>query len=347
MSLTLSKILRPRAGWYQGDFHAHTHHSDGYHSPADLLNTARAEGLDFFAITDHNTTTAYPEFGDPADILIIPGLEVTMDTGHYNVFGLTRQYDWLTEVNVWPNAAPQSTRLLMEQMGRDELLVSINHPLLSPWAWLHPDTDLRRVHCLEIINDPSWDDNLQANPAAIAMWTDWLNAGLRLTAIGGSDYHHPRPRHAKNIAAERLGLPRTYVYAEALSGQAILTGLLRRRVYVSMGPEVSFQAGINGQTYDIGADMGAQSSDITFTATVSQAPRGSTATIIKNGERVAQTTINNEPARLHYQTQMTAAESGWFRLDVLSPDGAPLAVTNPIFGGTSRRPNRFTYGEFV
>jgi hypothetical protein len=350
--LSLSKVIKSQAGWYRGDFHAHTNHSDGYHSPPDLVNVARAEGLDFFAITDHSSITAYPEFGAPTDMLIIPGIEVTMKTGHYNIFGLDKEVDWLADVCTWPTHVPGSTSRyntptpLMAHIGRDGLLVSINHPLLPPWDWLHPDTDLRHVHCLEIINDPSWPENRQANPAAIAMWTNWLNAGYRITAIGGSDYHCPRPQPGKNKPAERLGLPRTYVYADELSGNAILAGLQQRRVYVSMGPEVTFNARLNGQSYGIGADIGKQHNDITFTATITHAPRGSVAKIIKNGAPIAETAINTEPTSLKQPVRITD-ESAWFRLDVFDPDGAPLVVTNPIYSGPPLQPNRFTFGDFV
>jgi hypothetical protein len=347
-TLSLTKVIKPQAGWYRGDFHAHTHHSDGVLSPADLLNLGRGEGLDFFAITDHNTVAAYPGFGSPADMLIIPGLEVTMDTGHYNVFGLTRDYDWLAQVCVWPKPVPDSPPTpLMAQMGANGLLVSINHPVLPPWAWLHPDTDLRHAHCLEIINDPSWPDNRQGNPAAIAMWTAWLNAGLRITAIGGSDYHRPQPKPGEAKPLERLGLPRTYVYAAELSGSAILAGLRQRRAYVSMGPEVTFQASLNGQSFDIGADLGAQHGNIAFTAAVTHAPPGSTAQVIKNGAAVAEIAIDVEPAHLHCTAPVAAGESAWFRLDVLAPNGAPLVITNPIYVGPPPQPTRFTFGEFI
>ena len=42
-----SKVVNPKAGWYRGDFHTHTHASDGDY-PADVVaGIAKAEGLDF------------------------------------------------------------------------------------------------------------------------------------------------------------------------------------------------------------------------------------------------------------------------------------------------------------
>jgi len=350
--LSLSKIFNPRAGWYRGDFHAHTNFSDGYHPPVDLVNVARSAGLDFFVITDHNTVEAYPKFGNVSDILIIPGIEVTMKEGHYNVFGLEGEFDWLPDVCVWPAELSgsigrfNSSTQLMQHAAEQELLNSINHPLLPPWAWLDNSTDLRHIQCLEIWNDPSWPDNKWANPQAVAMWTRWLNAGYRITAIGGSDYHRPQPKPGENKPAERLGVPSTWVYADELSGAAILAGVRQRRVYITMGPRVTFQADLNGTTYDIGADLGELAGEIEFRATVSH-PSPVQAQLIKNGDVIAQVSLKEGSGALHHTDQVTPTYSAWYRFDVLDQSQQILVVTNPIFAGPSREPSSQTYGTFL
>jgi hypothetical protein len=45
------------AVWLRGDLQSHTYHSDAKGSPARLVSKARALGLDFLAITDHNTVS--------------------------------------------------------------------------------------------------------------------------------------------------------------------------------------------------------------------------------------------------------------------------------------------------
>ncbi|HEX9018680.1 MAG TPA: hypothetical protein VF806_05815, partial [Anaerolineaceae bacterium] len=47
--------------WLRGELHCHTYHSDGLFSPVELVARARARGLDFLAISDHNTTAAQRE----------------------------------------------------------------------------------------------------------------------------------------------------------------------------------------------------------------------------------------------------------------------------------------------
>lgn len=351
--LSLTKVLRPQAGWYRGDFHTHTNFSDGFYSPPDLLEAARAAGLDFFAITDHNTIAAYPEFGDMTDVLVIPGLEVTLEeAGHFNIFGLADQFDWLAELCVWPDRLHTLTGIyntptqLMQQTAAQGLLNSINHPLLPPWAWLDQATHLTHLHCLEIWNDPSWPDNKRANPEAVTLWTELLNAGYRLTAIGGSDFHTPTPKPDQLKPAERLGLPSTYVFADNLSGAAILAGLRQRRAYVSMGPQVSFQARLNGQIYPVGADLGQQTGELAIEATIMAAPSTALARFVNNGRVVLELPIEAEQTRLSYLAQANPTQADWYRLDVWDQNGLALLVANPIFVGPRLKPSRHTYGEF-
>jgi len=337
--LSLTEIHNPRAGWYRGDFHAHTHFSDGVLSPPGLAALAKAEGLDFFAITDHNTVKAYPNFGEHAGLLIIPGIEVTFRQGHFNVFGVDREFEWLqkvceghTALTALPGAYPTMNDL-MRQIASHGLLNSINHPLLAPWAWCFEDTELGNLQCLEIWNDPSWPDNVRDNPRAVELWTHWLNAGYRITAIGGSDYHRPSPKPGENKPSERLGRPSTYVYAEDLSGNAILQGLRQRRAIVSMGPCVTFRAQMNGSTYEIGEEIPHGAGHVMLSATVTHCTTAARARIVRNGETVSEAAVSDGAADLSFHETPAAGRTGWYRLDVVDANGWMLAITNPIFVG--------------
>lgn len=64
------------------DFHTHTSASDGSLSPADLIEKAKAEGLEVIAITDHDTVGGLPEAleaGKALDLMVIPGVEISID----------------------------------------------------------------------------------------------------------------------------------------------------------------------------------------------------------------------------------------------------------------------------
>lgn len=352
-ALSLTHVHDPRPRWVAGDFHCHTDHSDGALSAAQLLAQARAEGLDFFAITDHNTLAAYPHFGAPPSLCVIPGLEVTFKQGHYNIFGLSAPADWQTNVTQGPIELNQEAdavdlNALLAASAAQGLLNSINHPLLAPWAWRFPDVELRHIHCLEVWNDPSWPDNRIANPQAVALWTAWLNAGHRITAIGGSDFHRPVNNPGVVKPPDRLGLPRTAVYAHELSGAAILEGLRRRHAYVSMGASVRFSATLGGQEFCMGADVGAQSGALELHAQVdATSGRAGVARLLERGEVIAEAPLHGEPLTLHHIVRLDPAQPTWFRLDVLDGNGLLWALTNPIFAGPQPTPTRTRYGDFV
>lgn len=80
-----------------GDFHIHTYHShgtilryDALHSPEDMARAAKFRGLDFIAITDHNTTKGINpavEQGRRSGVVVMPGIEITKENKHILVWG--------------------------------------------------------------------------------------------------------------------------------------------------------------------------------------------------------------------------------------------------------------------
>lgn len=81
------------------DLHCHSFFSgDGVSSPEELITSARAKGLNGFALTDHNTCDGNKYLldkgllradGEPVDgFLIIPGVEVTTAEGHLLCLGV-------------------------------------------------------------------------------------------------------------------------------------------------------------------------------------------------------------------------------------------------------------------
>lgn len=348
---SFTRVVNPKPGWYRGDFHVHTQASDGDYPASLVVDIARAEGLDFIAITDHNSIEAFSELSQSTDFLVIPGIEVTFEGGHFNVFGITGWHDWMEDICGDKITVPLPGRYrtiseLIGEIAAEGLLNSIDHPRLHPWEWRYLSTDLRLVHCVELLGDLYWPDNVHANPKAVALWTAWLNAGYRITAIGGSDYHYP-PRPEEGKPGERLGMFSTYVYAEELSVAGIIDGLRRRRAYVSRGLRVTFEAGANDTTYEIGADLGERKGEIELTAIVLDKLSGSRAQIIKNGDVIAETRVRGDRASLQSRDNVNPARSDWYRFEVWDQSGQALAITNPIFVGPRRTPERHLYGDFI
>ncbi len=215
--------VRRRSGpaWFKGDWQSHTHHSDGGASVAELAGVARGRGLDFVAITDHNTVSHHPyvhAHGDP-NLLLIPGQEVTTYYGHANVWGLDRWLDFRCRSDA------DIARIIAEAHRRG-LLFSVNHPKPDGPAWEY-GLDLP-IDCVEV-----WQGLWPArNEASLAFWERLLGQGRRVVAVGGSDKHQEAvgqvPRNPW-----LLGQPTTFVYAEALTVEAILAGVRAGHVFVS------------------------------------------------------------------------------------------------------------------
>lgn len=349
--LSLSTVYNSQPGWYCGELHTHSSYSDGFDSPFQLVADAKAQGLDFLAITDHNRVDVLDRFETDPEILVIPGMEITMENGHFNVYGIQGRLDWMENVCIGyltirlAGKYPTTTEL-MRRIVSQGLITSINHPFRTPFNWRDYNTELQYVHCLEIWNKPDWPDTLRSNPRAVALWTRWLNEGYRITAVGGSDHHVSKPRPGEHILTERLGWPRNYIYAEELSGVAILAALRQRRVYVSMGPQITFQVEMDGITYNIGAEVAEVNGPLMFTASVSNSLTPAYAQLLKNDEVMMRVAVESGQAGLCYGDEVLPERSAWYRLEVRDEAKQLLAITNPIFFGPRPIPEHRTFGEF-
>lgn len=85
--------MAPGSGERSFDLHLHTTHSpDGEMTPADLVRTAVAKGLNGIALTDHNSTGGIKQAREEAKrfggFLVIPGIEVSSREGHVIALGI-------------------------------------------------------------------------------------------------------------------------------------------------------------------------------------------------------------------------------------------------------------------
>jgi hypothetical protein len=77
-------------GWYRGDLHLHSVHSDGDRDLDEIAAAARVAKLDFIVSTEHNTNSANRVWGahEPDGLLVVAGEEVTTRHGHWLAVGL-------------------------------------------------------------------------------------------------------------------------------------------------------------------------------------------------------------------------------------------------------------------
>jgi PHP domain len=196
--------------WLAGDLHAHTVHSDGVMSVAELAAHAADRGLDFVAVTDHNTVSHHAclrPLSARYGVTLLPGQEVTTTLGHAGVLGETGWIDFREPAAAWLDAA--------ESAGG---LMSVNHPFGGAASWLHPMP--RRPPLLEVWHW-SWLDPVWTTP--FSWWQAWDPAAI---PVGGSDWHRPG-------SDAPLGTPVTWVLAADPSVAGVLAGLRAGRVAIS------------------------------------------------------------------------------------------------------------------
>jgi hypothetical protein len=199
--------------WLAGDLHAHTVHSDGTLTVDELAATAVAAGLDFLAVTDHNTTSHHRLLPDSSlhyGLTLVPGQEVTTDRGHANAFGDIGWVDFRRPAADWVSTVA----------GRGGLL-SVNHPLGADSAWRQPLP--QRPPLAEVWHSGWWDRTWGAPLAWLLAWDP------ATVPVGGSDFHNP-------AHTARLGQPTTWVAAAEPSVEGILAALAAGRVSISESP---------------------------------------------------------------------------------------------------------------
>jgi len=208
---------RPRRGdlpevgglrWLAGDLHAHTVHSDGSLSIDELAALAASSGLDFLAVTDHNTTSHHPclaAAGGRYGLTLLPGQEVTTDQGHANAFGDIGWVDFRRPAAEW-----------------DRGLLSINHPLAADCAWRQPLT--RKPKLAEVWHSGWWDRTWGAPLAWLLAWDPGA------VPVGGSDLHNPSN-------GDVVGRPTTWVLAASPGVDDVLEALARGRTAISESPD--------------------------------------------------------------------------------------------------------------
>lgn len=219
--------------WYKGDLHAHSLHSDGDSSVADILAVAEAAGLDFFALTDHDSSMggepthwADPDYRSDTMILLY-GIEWTTGVGHANLWA-PAPFDyrplWLANYAEDPVAAADAAHAA-------GALFSINHPTnfsCCPW-----DPEEGMNDTVEVWNGVhrtvTWDYG-----AVRHFWEGTLREGSAVGIVGGSDMHD------LNGAAPiffTVGNPTTWVYASEPTPAGILEAIGAGRVSISYGPD--------------------------------------------------------------------------------------------------------------
>lgn len=321
-------IEKPKkSGWFKGDLHVHTCHSDGVKSIDELVRESEKIGLDFLALTDHNTVSQSLDIAEPrlSEVLLIPGEEVTTYYGHANVWG---NGEW---VDFRRRTREDFGELIDEAHARD-LLISVNHPKSVDFFdgyWKF--RDIVGFDCMEVWQGPWFSLNYQS----LAWWDELLMKGERVVAVGGSDFHG---------GESGLANPTTWIYSDSLSVGDILDAIRRGHVFISRyvdGPEIYLCADVNddGEPDRMCGDeiLLSKKAELTFYI-FAKGAKGLELRLISEGRVLKTEKVNGID---HASAHRTRVENDtYFRAEIARPSKSKcndaieteiLALTNPIY----------------
>jgi hypothetical protein len=330
-------------GWYRGDLHMHTAHSDGSCPsqsgqivPCPLFLTAEAaasRGLDFIAITDHNADSQYDAMRELQPyfdrLLLIPGREMTTFYGHFNVFGVTQFMDYhVTRGGLDLNAVLRDAK---SKGG----IASVNHAeapggeVCMGCRWEPPaDIDMSLFAAVEVING---GDTMFSSAT---FWDAQLRDGHRLAAVGGSDNHDGTSPPG---APGSIGWPTTVVEADELSVPAILNGIRAGRTLVDLTAShdklFDFEADSGGAHARMGETLHAAARAPIRVPIHTIACMGSVVHLLLDGEEsAAAPPMPVDSANSTVTATLTpGAGRHWLRVEVRDSTGTLELTSSPLY----------------
>lgn len=347
------------AGWYRGDLHVHTEHSsDAFSSgmalsPAAMAERAKARGLDFIALTDHNVSTQNDRLGEaqPESFLLLAGNEVTTwigGPGHLIVAGLDAGefVDWRFRpvrglwgkpVATWGEDERPIGPLLDYTRARG-VYTSAAHPYVAPgfgsnWGFF-PDAEFDPLALPDALEVWNGDFFASGGTAALIRWDTELARGRRVCGNGGSDLH------GIDSGAE-VGAPTTVVYATELSRAGIIEALQACRGYITAqpdGPALLLTAtGADGSQVMMGEWLATTTGDSAELTVRVLDGAGAHLILTRGGLPLLSRSIGSDDET--HSTSVRIDQQGAVRAELwpnalAAPLGlGPLALSNPVFHG--------------
>lgn len=309
---------RSASGWFRGDLHTHTVHSDGRRQLGEMAEAATSARLDFIVSTEHNTSSANRAWAaNSSDLHVIAGEEVTTRHGHWLAVGLPPEgwVDW----RYAPRDGVFAT--YAARVRADGGLVVAAHPSvpLPGCAW---EFGFHDVDAMEVWNG-LWnvDDEL-----SLRIWHQLLRQGRRIAAVGGSDSH---------AASQPVGRPQTVVFAEDMSTPGLIEGLRLGRCYMAESSAVALALRASrddGTTAGPGETLTVPSSTaVTVAAEVRGAPDCTIALIGDGGCVGRAKTDDSGVGRLTWTGR--GAEARFARIEVRRRTrfAQMVALSNPVW----------------
>lgn len=311
-------------GWIRGELHTHTTASDGVYEPEELVERATTLGLDVLVITDHNTTGGFDAL-DSTPIPVYKGCEITTFRGHFPVYGIDVTPAWYAQEQLI--SVDEMAKPIRERGG----LFSLAHPFVlgNPVCCgcrLTAPYDPSSIDLVEIWTRGFCDPIADAH--ALAYFDSLCNEGYSVAAVAGRDWHSP----AQERASSGYIYPATILNANADSWSMIATALRTRAFYLSTGPTIEFSLNAPNQHASFGEQLtlpcNTRSAHCTLHVALDELPANSVIRVVNAGQVID--TRECDSRTFAFELDEIAPTLGGVRVEVLTREGVPRLLTNPI-----------------
>lgn len=345
------KVYKEGKAWYRGDFHTHTQLSDGKELLKTVTEKVLDQGLDFYVATEHNLLhTGWRD----TPLMVLPGMEMTTNYGHANIFGLTKRPQTLDKIILTQGKAQVLPVIdeLVTECHRENWLFSINHPFLYKWKWEFDDFELERLNCLEIINDPTYElepeaDGKKANEDAVRLADLLWSQGYRICAIGGSDSHMLKDESYRSASSPSVpGDPSTWLLMDDLTPQHVKESLVACRSYVTRFCSLEMRlATEDGTEVYFGDQLPKQARQLHFQIDL-QGEEELDLYYLYNGQEISLESeeIGKYAYRVSGVVDVGQAEYEWIRFGARTKSGDFRLYANPITLG-EKKPELVTFSQ--
>jgi hypothetical protein len=354
----------PAASTALGSFHIHTNRSDGSGSLDEVAAAAARAGLNFIVLTDHGDGTRPPDAPHYRQgVLVIDGVELSTEGGHYIAIGLPQA----------PYPLRGDARDVADDVRRLGGFGIVAHPHSAKpgLRWLDWNVDFDGMEWLNA--DTEWRDErwpqlaralarypfraaetlaalLDRPERTLAQW-DALAQHRPIVALAGADAHAragwmdddvngyrrgwfvriPSYNASFRTFAVRISLDRPLVNDAAADAAHIITSLRRGAVYsaidaIATPAILDFSAMADGRRIEQGDVFTGQATSLTFSARANA--RGGVIVLRKDGRMMAE-------SPLPLLTSRSVGE-GTYRVEVYLTNAPgqpaiPWIVSNPIY----------------
>ncbi|MBQ7880001.1 MAG: CehA/McbA family metallohydrolase [Clostridia bacterium] len=246
---------------FKANLHCHTNLSDGNWTPQQVKEEYKKRGYSVVAITDHERLVAHNDLTDD-EILFLTAYEayirnfpfdaMTDAQSHINLYSKTPEnkmlyftpnhtkyipkddwadleYHYLVENREF---SVEFLRKMIDDAHRNGFLVCHNHPTWSFEDERYADA-YEACFAMEIYNHSSYMGGHNEHNAHFYDYQ--LNRGRRMALIAADDNHNARS--TEDPRCDSFGGV-TYILAEKLNYESIITALEKKDFYASCGPQI-------------------------------------------------------------------------------------------------------------